>query len=78
MRVFGTGAAVTVALVGATVMPLIAGAVFGAGGVFALFAMVAVMYLVMAVTVFVLNVETKDGTPEELSEYGGAAQGARA
>ena len=64
---FGTGTSV-VALVGASVMPYIAGRIFEAFKVPGLFGMVAIMYLIMAATVWIMNVETKDRSLEELSE----------
>jgi len=68
VRAFGTGSSVVVALIGASVMPYAAGSILDATGVVGLFSMVAVMYLVMFVTVFWMNVETKDRSLEELSE----------
>lgn len=68
IRAFGTGTSVVVALIGASVMPYLAGLIFGASGVVGLFVMVAVMYLIMSAAVFWLNVETKGKSLEELSE----------
>lgn len=51
VRAFGTGAAVTVALVSASLVPLLAGAIFDAAGTVGMFVLVAAMYLIMAVTV---------------------------
>lgn len=69
VRAFGTGTSVVVALIGASVMPYIAGKIFEAFKVPGLFGMVAVMYLIMAATVWIMNVETKDRSLEELSEF---------
>jgi hypothetical protein len=49
-------------------MPYIAGRIFEAFKVPGLFGMVAIMYLIMAATVWIMNVETKDRSLEELSE----------
>ncbi len=68
VRAFGTGSSVVVALIGASVMPYIAGKVFDAADVVGLFGMVAVMYFIMAATVFLMMVETKDRSLEEVSE----------
>ncbi len=51
VRAFGTGAAVTVALLGASLIPLAAGIIFDAAGAVGMFVLVAVMYAVMAVAV---------------------------
>ena len=68
VRAFGTGSSVVVALVGASIMPYIAGSILDAVGVPGLFGMVAVMYLIMAFTVWLMMVETKDKSLEEVSE----------
>lgn len=68
IRAFGTGTSVVVALTDASVMPYLAGLIFGASGVVGLFVMVAVMHLIMSVAAFWLNVETKGKCLEELSE----------
>lgn len=68
IRAFGTGSSVVVSLIGASVMPYVAGRIFEAFQVPGLFGMVAVMYFVMAATVWIMNVETKDRSLEELSE----------
>ena len=68
VRAFGTGSSVVVALVGASVIPYIAGGIFDAAGVPGLFGMVAVMYVIMAATVWLMMVETKDKSLEEVSE----------
>ena len=51
VRGFGTGCAVTVGFLSASIFPLIAGYLFESGGVAAMFAMIAVMYVVMAFAV---------------------------
>jgi MFS family permease len=51
VRAFGTGASVTVALVAASLVPLLAGVIFDAGGAVGMFVMVGVMYVIMAVAV---------------------------
>lgn len=67
VRAFGTGAAVTVALVAASLAPLLAGAIFDAGGPVGMFIMVAVMYAIMAVTVR-FGPETQGMSLEDVSE----------
>lgn len=51
VRAFGTGASVTVALVSASLIPLLAGVIVDASGAVGMFVMVGVMYAVMAVAV---------------------------
>jgi MFS family permease len=51
VRAFGTGAAVTVALLGASFIPLLAGIIFDASGAVGMFVLVAVMYAIMAAAV---------------------------
>jgi MFS family permease len=51
VRAFGTGASVTVALVSASLIPVLAGAIVDAAGAVGMFVMVGVMYAVMAVAV---------------------------
>ncbi|GAA5113289.1 MFS transporter [Pseudonocardia adelaidensis] len=51
VRAFGTGASVTVALVAASLIPLLAGVIVDATGAVGMFVMVGVMYAVMAVAV---------------------------
>jgi putative MFS transporter len=51
VRAFGTGASVTVALVSASLLPLLAGVIFDAGGAIGMFVLVAVLYVVMAIAV---------------------------
>ncbi|GHG32613.1 MFS transporter [Paracoccus aerius] len=51
VRGFGTGCAVTVGFLSASIFPLLAGYLFESGGVAAMFAMIAVMYVVMALAV---------------------------
>jgi fucose permease len=48
VRAFGTGAAVTVLLVSASIVPLLAGAIVDAVGTVAMFALVGAMYVIMA------------------------------
>jgi len=67
VRAFGTGASVTVALVSASLVPYLAGVIFDAGGPVALFALVAAMYVVMAVAVW-FGPETHGKSLEELGE----------
>jgi MFS family permease len=67
VRAFGTGASVTVALVAASVVPLLAGAIFDAAGALGMFVMVGVMYVVMALTVR-LGPETLGMSLEDVSE----------
>jgi len=68
VRAFGTGASVVVALISASVMPYVAGRIFDVADVVGLFGMVAVMYFIMSAAVFLMNVETKDKSLEEVSE----------
>lgn len=51
VRGFGTGCAVTVGFLSASIFPLLAGWLFEAGGVLPMFAMIALMYVVMACVV---------------------------
>jgi MFS family permease len=51
VRAFGTGSSVTVALVAASVVPLLAGVIVDAAGAVGMFVMVGVMYVIMAVAV---------------------------
>jgi len=67
VRAFGTGASVTVALVAASVVPLLAGVIFDAAGAAGMFVMVGVMYVVMAVAVR-LGPETLGMSLEDVSE----------
>jgi MFS family permease len=67
VRAFGTGASVTVALVSASVVPLLAGVIFDAAGAVGMFVMVGVMYVVMAVAVR-FGPETLGLSLEDLSE----------
>jgi MFS family permease len=48
LRAFGTGAAVTVLLISASVTPILAGLVEDAGGANAIFVLVSLMYVIMA------------------------------
>lgn len=68
IRAFGTGASVVVALLGATIMPYVSGAVFSAWKTPGLLGIVAVMYLIMALATWLLGVETKGKSLEEVSE----------
>jgi putative MFS transporter len=80
VRAFGTGASVTVALVAASLVPLLAGAIFDAAGAVGMFVMVGVMYAVMAVAVR-LGPETLGMSLEDVSEsvdVGGAPRTERA
>lgn len=67
VRAFGTGAAVTVALVAASIMPLIVGVVFDRVGAVGMFVVVGVMYAIMAFTVR-LGPETQGLSLEQVSE----------
>ncbi|HZV49611.1 MAG TPA: MFS transporter [Candidatus Dormibacteraeota bacterium] len=69
IRAFGTGAAVVVALIGASVVPLVAGAIFDVAGATGILVMVAVMYAIMALTVLVATIETRGQSLEALSEH---------
>jgi putative MFS transporter len=69
VRAFGTGAAVVVGLIGASVVPLIAGSIFDAAGATGILVMVAVMYAIMALTVLVATIETRGRSLEALSEH---------
>ncbi len=51
VRAFGTGASVTVALVAASLVPLLAGIIFDAAGAVGMFLLVAAMYAIMAAAV---------------------------
>ena len=51
VRAFGTGAAVTVLLVSASLVPLLAGVIDDAAGAIGVFVLVGAMYLIMAVAV---------------------------
>jgi putative MFS transporter len=51
LRAFGTGASVTVLLVSASVVPLLAGAIKDAAGATGIFVLVSVMYAIMALAV---------------------------
>jgi putative MFS transporter len=67
VRAFGTGASVTVALVSASLVPLLAGVIFDAAGALGMFLMVGVMYAVMAVAVR-FGPETLGLSLEDVSE----------
>jgi MFS family permease len=69
VRAFGTGAAVTIALISASVTPFIAGLVFDAAGVVGMLGLVAVMYAVMAAAVR-MGPETHRVPLEDVSETG--------
>jgi putative MFS transporter len=67
LRAFGTGASVTVALLAASLVPLLAGAIVDAEGALGMFVLVGVMYLIMAVAVR-FGPETQGISLEEVSE----------
>jgi MFS family permease len=67
VRAFGTGASVTVALVAASLVPLLAGVIFDAAGAVGMFVMVGVMYAIMAITVR-FGPETRGLSLEDVSE----------
>jgi MFS family permease len=67
VRAFGTGASVTVALVAASVVPLLAGVIFDAAGAVGMFVLVGAMYVVMAVAVR-FGPETLGVSLEDVSE----------
>lgn len=67
VRAFGTGASVTVALVSASLVPLLAGAIFDAAGSVGMLVLVAIMYAVMAVAVR-FGPETHGTSLEDIAE----------
>jgi putative MFS transporter len=67
VRAFGTGASVTVALVSASLVPLLGGIVVDAAGAVGMFVMVSVMYVIMAVAVR-FGPETLGVALEDVSE----------
>jgi len=67
VRAFGTGASVTVALVSASLVPLLAGVIFDAAGAGGIFVMVGVMYVIMATAVR-FGPETQGVALEDVSE----------
>jgi MFS family permease len=67
VRAFGTGASVTVGLVSASLIPLLAGIIFDAVGALGMFVLVGVMYVIMAVTVR-FGPETHGASLEDISE----------
>ena len=67
VRAFGTGASVTVALVSASLVPLLAGVIFDAAGAVGIFVMVGVMYVIMATAVR-FGPETQGVALEDLSQ----------
>lgn len=67
VRAFGTGAAVTVALIAASIMPFIVGLIFDKVGAVGMFVLVAIMYAIMAVAVR-FGPETKGLSLEQVSE----------
>lgn len=71
VRAFGTGAAVVVGLVGASLMPLIGGGLFDRAGATGILLMVAGMYAIMALTVLVGTIETRGRSLEQLTEHAG-------
>ena len=68
VRGFGTGCAVTVGFLSASVFPLLAGYLFQTGGVTAMFVMIAAMYVVMAVAVL-FGPETHGRSLESVSGF---------
>lgn len=68
VRGFGTGCAVTVGFLSASIFPLLAGYLFETGGVAAMFAMIAAMYVVMAIAVN-FGPETHGKTLESVSGF---------
>ncbi|MGN6125556.1 MAG: MFS transporter [Humibacter sp.] len=67
VRAFGTGLSVTVALISASIMPVVAGALFDAGGAVLMFVVIAVMYAIMAVAVY-FGPETQGESLEEAAD----------
>jgi putative MFS transporter len=67
LRAFGTGTSVTVLLVSASFVPLLAGTIADAVGAVGVFLLVSTMYVVMAVAVW-FGPETHGRSLEELSE----------
>jgi putative MFS transporter len=67
IRAFGTGASVTVGLLSASVVPLLAGAIVDAAGAVGMFVLVGAMYVIMAVAVR-FGPETQDASLEEVTE----------
>ncbi len=67
VRAFGTGASVTVALIAASLVPLLAGIIFDAAGAVGMFVLVAAMYAVMAAAVR-FGPETHGLSLEDVSE----------
>ena len=67
VRAFGTGASVTVALLAASLVPLLAGMIFDAAGAVGIFVMVGVMYVIMA-TAARFGPETQGVALEDVSE----------
>lgn len=68
VRAFGTGAAVVVALVSATLTPLIAGPLFSSFQGTGLLGLIAVMYAIMAVAMLGFGTETRGKSLEQLTE----------
>jgi len=77
VRAFGTGASVTVALVSASLVPLLAGVIFDAAGAVGIFVMVGVMYVIMATAVRfgpeTQGVALEDVSQEARSNRGGSS-----
>jgi MFS family permease len=67
LRAFGTGSAVTVLLVSASLVPLLAGTIAVAVGTVGVFLLVGVMYVVMAIAVW-FGPETHGRSLEELGD----------
>jgi putative MFS transporter len=72
VRAFGTGASVTVALLAASLVPLLGGVIVDAAGAVGLFVMVGVMYVIMAVAVR-FGPETQGVALEDLTGQPGIA-----
>jgi putative MFS transporter len=76
VRAFGTGASVTVALLAASLAPLLGGIIFDRGGAVGMFVMVGVMYAIMAIAVR-FGPETQGVSLEDVGEgVAGPAVGA--
>ncbi|MGG3469016.1 MFS transporter [Neobacillus pocheonensis] len=68
IRAFGTGASVVIALLSASIMPYLAGSIFDFAKAPGLLIMVAIMYAIMALTVWKMAIETKGKSLEQVSE----------
>jgi putative MFS transporter len=67
VRAFGTGAVVLVCQVSGATMPYVFGKIFGAWGSIGLYSLVAMMFGIMAITVWTLLKETRGKSLEEIS-----------